>query len=106
MTDVARRHGVESFLATVPGNDDPGIKISVRGEAGLINLRANPGDAERVEAAASVLGQSLPLQARPTRRVTVRVRRSWRTLPRTPIRRLQTTSKPVSARSAPRRMWP
>jgi len=63
MTDVARRHGVESFLATVPGNDDPGIKISVRGEAGLINLRANPGDAERVEAAASVLGQSLPLQA-------------------------------------------
>lgn len=63
MSDAARRHGLESFLAGMPGYDDPGITISVRDAAGLVNLRANPGDAALVDAAASVLGQALPLAA-------------------------------------------
>ena len=61
MSDPARRHGLESFLAGATGHDDPGVTISVRGEAGLINLRANPGDAGLMDDAASILGQPLPL---------------------------------------------
>ena len=63
MSDAARRHGLESFLATASADAEPGVSLSVRGDAGVINLRGSPGNAEFLDAAAAVLGQPLPVEA-------------------------------------------
>ena len=60
-----RRHGLESFLASLPqdAGSDAGVTIQLLPELGHINLRGNPQNAEFVAAANATLGQELPHSA-------------------------------------------
>ncbi len=64
MTNLAeRRHGLESFLAACPVEEGAVADMDIRLKPGLghLNLRGDPGNADFVSAAESVLQQSLPL---------------------------------------------
>ncbi len=60
-----RRHGLESFLASLPqdAGSDAGVTIQLLPELGHIILRGNPKNAEFVAAANATLGQELPHSA-------------------------------------------
>ncbi len=70
-----RRHGLESFLLSLPQDADSaaGITIQLLPELGHINLRGNPKNAEFVAAANAVLGQELPVSANTMTRGDYRV---------------------------------
>ena len=60
---MQRRHGLEPFLGE-PGDvhaSDSGVRISVRGDLGHINLRGSPADEKLVAAVEDAIGQRLPL---------------------------------------------
>lgn len=64
MTELQeRRHGLESFLACCPSNDDDaaGVTIRIQPDLGYINLRGDPNNAEFIATAESELGQELPV---------------------------------------------
>ncbi|MFQ6005323.1 MAG: sarcosine oxidase subunit gamma [Woeseia sp.] len=60
-----RRHGLESFLASVPNDagSNPGVTIEVLPPLGHLNLRGDPKNEGFLTAAADVLGETLPLAA-------------------------------------------
>ena len=60
-----RRHGLESFLASLPqdAGSDAGVTIQLLPELGHIILRGNSKNAEFVAAANATLGQELPHSA-------------------------------------------
>lgn len=60
-----RRHGLESFLASLPqdAGSAAGFTIQLLPELGHINLRGNPKNAEFVATANAALGQKLPVSA-------------------------------------------
>ena len=61
----SRRHGLESFLASLPqdAGSAAGFTIQLLPELGHINLRGNPKNAEFVATADAALGQKLPVSA-------------------------------------------
>ena len=61
----SRRHGLESFLASLPqdAGSAAGVTIQLLPELGHINLRGDPKNAEFVAAANAALGQELPVSA-------------------------------------------
>ncbi len=60
-----RRHGLESFLASLPqdAGSDAGVTIQLLPKLGHIILRGNPKNTEFVTAANATLGQDLPHSA-------------------------------------------
>lgn len=76
MTDPQlRRHGLESFLASVPkdAESSPGVTIEVVPPLGHINLRGDPNDTAFLSAAAGVLGEKLPLATNTMTRAVRRI---------------------------------
>ena len=70
-----RRHGLESFLAcpSSDSNNAAGVSIEVVSDAGYVNLRGSPDNAEFIETATTVLGQDLPLTANRMTKVSHRI---------------------------------
>ena len=62
---VMRRHGLESFLASLPKNSgrDTGMSIQIQSDIGHINLRGSSQNPEFLATTARVLGQELPVIA-------------------------------------------
>ncbi len=58
-----RRHGLESFLASCPANEDGavGVDIRLQPHLGHVNLRGDPDNADFIAAARSALEQELPV---------------------------------------------
>ena len=66
MTELAeKRHGLEKLIeaASSANASDAGVEIRVRSDVGHLNLRGKPDDRSFVDAAESVLGQALPIEA-------------------------------------------
>ena len=64
MTELQeRRHGLESFLASCPANEDGAIGVDIRLQPNLghVNLRGDPDNADFIAAAESALEQELPV---------------------------------------------
>ncbi len=64
MTELQeRRHGLESFLASCPANEDGavGVDILLQPDLSHLNLRGDPGNADFIAAATSALQQELPI---------------------------------------------
>ena len=64
MTEIPeRRHGLESFLASSPANEDgaAGVDIRLQPDLGHVNLRGDPDNADFIAAAESALEQELPM---------------------------------------------
>ena len=66
MTELQRRrHGLESFLASLPkdAGENAGVAIQILPQIGHINLRGDPANTEFVAAVKATLGQELPVSA-------------------------------------------
>jgi len=61
---LARRHGLEAFLAgpARPPSGEPGATVTVRGDLGHINLRGRASDDAFLRSAGQALGQALPVE--------------------------------------------
>jgi sarcosine oxidase subunit gamma len=61
---LVRRHGLEPFLHEVGGSpaNEAGVRVTIRGDLGHINLRGCTSDAAFVQTVRQQLGQALPLQ--------------------------------------------
>ena len=58
---TAPRHGLEPFLSTAESAGEARVDIGVVSRRGFLNVRLDPRNEAAAEAAAQVLGQSLPL---------------------------------------------
>lgn len=66
MTDPnTPRHGLESLLSSLPGNQsvNGGVNVRILPQAGHINLRGNPENHDFAALVSETLGQALPLGA-------------------------------------------
>ena len=59
---LTRRHGLEPVLAELSGRSpaEPGVRVTIRGDLGHINVRGRASDAGFVQPVEEVLGQALP----------------------------------------------
>lgn len=62
------RHGLESFLLSLPERRPPDsrVRVSIRSESGHVNLRGDAADAAFTSAVQDALGQSLPAEPNTT----------------------------------------